>query len=167
MTATGMETSGVVTRVSKIPADLAASFDAIADKRRITVSALLRSLIESAVAGDCGEPERGQVERQVLAEIEEIGSRVAPGRIAVALELARQLDNTRTNSPAVSAQIRMLLSEMREDSRASAVRFDRLIMLRLQVQLVMHGGYRILDESGHEFDINADWPQDGSLEGIV
>jgi hypothetical protein len=161
------EAPGQVTRVTKIPADLAERIDELAQRRRVTMSSLLRALIEAAVADDSGESERGQVESQVLAEIEAIGYQGAPGRIAVALELARQLDGTRTNSPAVSAQIRMLLAEMRESSPAAALRFDRLIMLRLQCQLVMHGQFKVVDATGHEFNINTDWPTDGSFEGIV
>lgn len=161
------EPAGVVVRSAKIPADLAERLDALAEHRRLTMSALLRSLIESAVAEDAGEPARGPVERQVLTEIEEMGYRGAPGRVAVALELARQLDGTRTNSPAVAGQIRMLLAEMRDHvGAASASKFNWLVMLRLQVQLTRLG-FEIVNAEGRGFDVAKDWPDDGSLEWIV
>lgn len=161
------EPASLAVRSTKLPADVAARLDALADARHVSVSACLRALVEAAVAEDAREPGRGPVESEVLAEIEDMSGRVAPGRVAVALELARQLDSTRTNSPAVAGQIRLLLAEMREHSAAGAPRFTRLHLLRLQLALAGLG-FTLTDDTGREFDANHDWPAaGGDLERIV
>lgn len=155
-------------RSTKLPPDLAEQLDQLAEDRRVSVSAFLRALIEGAVADAHGEPQRGEVERQVPAEIEEVGYRGAPGRIAVALELARHLDSTSANSPAVAAQIRMIMAELRAEmfTHRGATTFDSVVWFRLKAAL-RRLGFNIVDGDGRPFDVSADWPTDGAFDKIL
>jgi hypothetical protein len=103
---------GPVAAVStKLPVPMRDKLLALARRRNVTPSALIRSLVESYLAGSIDD-EIGEVERAVRAEFEE--SDVEPGsRPAMAVNLARRMDRDPTSGAQNARELRFVLLDLK------------------------------------------------------
>lgn len=150
----------LTTVAAKIPPALRDEFAALAKRRGVTSSALLRRLVEHELAGAPDGEVAGEVEHAVRAEISERFGEVSEARAAAAVNLARRMDRTPTSGAANAAQLRALLAELAPTASGD---FDQLTMIRLQRTLKLHG-FRVVDDDGREFRVGADWTD--AYEGV-
>jgi hypothetical protein len=122
---------------TKVPAALRDEFAALAKRRGVTPSALLRALVEHELAGAPDGDDAGEVERAVRAEIAERYGDVSEARAATAVNLARRMDRAPTSGAQNAAQLRVLLAELAPMVGADG--FDPLKMIRLQARLRRNG----------------------------
>lgn len=141
---------------TKIPAELREEFAALAKRRSVTPSALLRALIEHELAGAPDGGEAGEVERAVRAEIAERFGDVSEARAAAAVNLARRMDRSPASGAQNAAQLRSLLAEL---VPVATDGFDKLVMIRLLHVLRTHG-FRVVDDEGRAFSTAADWTEE-------
>lgn len=101
---------GPVAAVStKPPVGMRDKLAALARRRNVTPSALIRGLVEAFLAGSIDDGEVGGVERAVRAEFED--SEVGPGsRPAMAVNLARRMDRDPTAGAANARELRWFLT---------------------------------------------------------
>jgi hypothetical protein len=99
---------------SKLPVPMRDKLFALARRRNVTPSALIRSLIVSYLAGDFNDDEIGDVERAVRAEFEESGVEQGP-KHATAINLSRRLDRDPTNGPGHARELGWLLNDLRPE----------------------------------------------------
>ena len=104
---------GPVAAVStKLPVPTRDKLAALARRRNVTPSALIRSLVEAFLAGSIDDGEVGDVERAVRSEFED--SEVGPGsRPAMAINLARPMDRDPTLGAANARELRWLLTALK------------------------------------------------------
>src|SRR5690242_3794398 len=107
-----MTNGPVVALSTKLPVGTRDKLGALARRRNVTPSALLRQLVEVYLAGSGGDGETGDVENAVRAEFAEAGVDLGP-RHAVAVNLARRMDRDPTNGAAHARELRWLLAELR------------------------------------------------------
>ncbi|WP_432886801.1 hypothetical protein ACQPYH_04190 [Kribbella sp. CA-245084] len=136
----------LTTMATKLPTASKEAFEALARRRNVTPSALLRRLVEGELAGRA-DWDRGEVERSTAEQLELYGG--DPARSAAALNLARRLDRDPTAGAANAAQWRLLLSELipvRSDGDVDAV-----TLMRFAVAF-RRRGWRLSDDVG-SFDL--------------
>jgi hypothetical protein len=97
---------------TKVPPAVRDDFFALAKRRNITPSALLRALVERELAGGADGEQAGEVEAAVLAELTDRGADVASARSQMAVNLARRMDRVPTSGAPNAAQLRILLAEL-------------------------------------------------------
>jgi hypothetical protein len=102
----------VVALSTKLPVGTRDKLAALARRRNVTPSALLRQLVEVYLAGSVDDGETGDVERAVRAEFAEADVELGPQH-AVAVNLARRMDRDPTNGAAHARELRWLLAELR------------------------------------------------------
>lgn len=139
---------------TKLPAGLQQEFAALAKRRGVTASALLRRLVEHELAGAPDGDAAGEVESSVRGELEAAGIELDMARPAAALNLARRMDRSPTAGAANAQQLRALLTELVPVSRDGV--FDPLMMLRLQAKLKRRG-FHVVDKDGRPFSTSSDW----------
>ena len=102
----------VVAVSTKIPVPWRDKLAALARRRNVTPSALIRSLVEAFLAGSFDDGEMGDVERAVRAEFAD--GEVGPGsRPAMAVNLARRMDRDPTSGAANARELRWLLTALK------------------------------------------------------
>jgi len=131
------EDAAPVAMATKLPKGLRDAFVALAKRRNLTPSALLRRLVEFELAGRPDDVV-GEVEAAVRAEITERYGDLTASRSAAAVNLARRMDRDPTSGAPNAAQLRLLLADLTPsvDGRAE---IDRLDALRLSAQLSQRG----------------------------
>ena len=137
------------TLTTKLPRDLREQFAALAKRRNLTTSALLRSLVDRELAGRPDDVV-GDVERAVFDELTDRDQDHTSARAAAALNMARRLDRDPTAGAANAAQLRALLADLAPTTQLPA--FDGVHWLRLSHQF-RRRGWLVVDETGHRFDI--------------
>lgn len=155
-----MPTEKLSTITARLPKDLRDQFAALAKRRNLTPSRLLRSLVDQELAG---RPDDviGDVERAVSDELTDRDQDHTSARAAAALNLARRIDRDPTAGAANVSQLRALLADL-----APAVQvpeFDIVHWLRLSHQF-RRRGWQVVDETGHRFDVHE---VDEALRGQV
>ncbi len=144
-----------VVKATKLPIEVGEALDGLAERRQLTTSALLRALVDGALSEAAGDPPRGPVEAAVLAELEGLGYRQSPGRVAVALELARRLDVDPTNGAANAGQMRLLMAEL-DGGAPTAVVLDSVVMARL-LRVLRLSGFAVVAADGRRFTLADDF----------
>ncbi len=154
-----MKLDRFVVKTTKLPLEVAEAFDGLAERRQVTASALLRSLVDRALAEAQGAAPRGPVETDVLAEIESLGYRQSPGRVAAALELARRLDVDPTSGAQNAGQIRLLLVDLENAVATTAARVDSVVMARF-LRVLRLSGFAVVAADGRRFALADDFEPD-------
>lgn len=144
-----------VVKAARLPLEVGEALDALAERRSLTTSTLLRSLVDRALAEASGDPPRGVVEAAVLTELEGLGSRSSPGRVATALELARRLDKDPTSGAANASQIRLLLTDLNAAAPTATV-VDSVVMARL-LRVLRLSGFAVVAADGRRFTLADDF----------
>jgi len=147
-----------VVKATKLPVDVAEALDGLAEQRHLTTSALLRSLVDGALAEASGDPPRGSVETAVLTGFEGLGYHQSPGRVAAALELARRMDSDPTSGAANASQLRLLLEDL-ESAVATTAVVDTVVMARILRVLRLHG-FAVVAADGRRFTLADDFEPD-------
>jgi hypothetical protein len=135
------------TLTTKLPVELRDAFAALAKRRNLSASALLRSLVDRELAG---RPDHvvGDVEKAVADELSERG-RDHTSAGAAALNMARRIDRDPTAGAANTSQLRAPLAEL---VPVQTTVFDRLDWLKLSSEFKRHG-WRVVDGEGRRFDL--------------
>ena len=145
------------TVTAKVPLTLRDEAETVASRRKLTLSTLIRRLLERAVAeAATGEP-LGEVETAAREEIAAYGGLPSETRVAAALNLARRLDQDSTNGAAHARELRALLDELggkRVDD------FDALDVLRAR-RVLRLAGYTVVDPQGRVVGL----PRGGGSDG--
>ncbi len=153
-----------VVKATKLPNEVGEALDGLAERRHLTPSALLRALVDRALSEAEGDAPRGPVETAVLAELEGLGYRQSPGRVAAALELARRLDSDPTNAAPNAGQLRLLLAEL--DMGAPTAVVDSVVMARLIRVFKVKGFAVVADDDGRRFSLVDDFDT-VDFEGVL
>jgi len=148
-----------VVKATKLPVEVGEALDGLAERRQLTTSSLLRALVDRALAEAAGDPPRGPVEAAVLAELEGLGYRQSPGRVAAALELARRLDKDPTNAAPNAGQLRLLMAELDDGGAPTAVVLDTVVMARL-LRVLRLAGFTVVAADGRRFTLADDFEPD-------
>ncbi len=144
-----------VVKATKLPIEVGEALDGLAERRQLTTSALLRALVDRALSEAAGDTPRGPVESAVLTELEGLGYRQSPGRVAAALELARRLDNDPTNAAPNAGQLRLLMAEL-DGGAPTAVVLDSVVMARL-LRVLRLAGFTVVAADGRRFTLADDF----------
>jgi len=129
----------------KLPLTLRDEAETVASRRRLTVSSLIRRLLEAAVVeAATGEPV-GEVEAAARAEIAAYyGGPPSETRVAAALNLARRLDTDPSNAPGHARELRALLDELGGRRLEEFNPLDELTARRV----LRLAGYRVVAPDG-------------------
>jgi hypothetical protein len=160
-----MADSPVVAMATKLPVPLRDAFAALAKRRNVTPSALLRRLVEHELAGAPDGDVPGEVETAVRAEVAERIGDVDGARAAAAVNLARRMDRDPTSGAQNAAQLRLLLEQL-VPTLAQSTSFDILSWLRLSHQLRQRG-YRLTNGPGVELVELPEWERDAIIGGVA
>jgi antitoxin component of RelBE/YafQ-DinJ toxin-antitoxin module len=146
---------------AKVPLRLRDEAETVAARRNLTVSTLLRRLLEQAVAeAATGEP-LGEVESAAREEIAAYaGTASSETRVAAALNLARRLDQDSTNGAAHARELRALLDEIGGRRLDDATPLDILQARRL----LRLAGYTIVDPGGRVTGVDGWRINDGTTQ---
>ena len=137
----------MTTIAAKVPTVLAARFETLARRRRLTPSLLLRTLVEAELSSDESD-ERGPIESTTRARLELILEAGAlDPRASVACELARRLDVDPSNGAQHSRELMRLLDDLERDARGDDVDLTVLEEVRAR-RLLRHAGYGLIDPTG-------------------
>ncbi len=153
-----MKLDRFVVKTTRLPLEVGEALDGLAERRQVTTSALLRSLVDRALSEAQGDAPRGPVETSILAEIEGLGYRSSPGRVATALELARRLDVDPTSGAQNAGQIRLLLEDL-ESAVATTAVVDTVVMARL-LRVLRLSGFAVVAADGRAFTLAEDFDPD-------
>ncbi len=136
-------TALTTTITAKVPMRLRDEAETVASQRRITVSVLVRNLLEREVAETVGR-RVGPVEQATLSELAEMQGPWSETRVAVALDLARRMDSDTTNGAAHARELRATLDEL------GGRRIDDFTPLdELQARRILRlAGYTVTDPAG-------------------
>ena len=144
-----------VVKATKLPVEVGEALDGLAERRQLTTSALLRALVDRALSEAAGDTPRGPVESAVLSELEGLGYRQSPGRVAAALELARRLDSDPTNAAPNAGQLRLLLGDLNAAAPTATV-LDSVVMARL-LRVLRLSGFAVVAADGRRFTLADDF----------
>ncbi len=150
-----MKLDRFVVKTTRLPVEVGEALDGLAERRQLTASALLRALVDAALSEAQGAAPRGPVESAVLAEIEGLGYRSSPGRVATALELARRLDKDPTSGAQNAGQIRLLLEDLERAVSTTAV-VDSVVMARM-LRVLRLAGFTVVAADGRPFTLADDF----------
>jgi hypothetical protein len=115
----------VVAVSAKIPVPWRDKLAALARRRNVTPSALIRGLVEAFLAGSIDDGDVGDVERAVRSEFED--NEVGPGsRPAMAVNLARRMDRDPTSGAANARELRWLLTALKPTPDPEPTSLDEL-----------------------------------------
>jgi len=142
-------------KATKLPIEVGEALDGLAERRQLTTSALLRALVDRALSEAAGDTPRGPVESAVLSELEGLGYRQSPGRVAAALELARRLDSDPTNAAPNAGQLRLLLGDLNAAAPTATV-LDSVVMARL-LRVLRLSGFTVVAADGRRFTLADDF----------
>src|SRR5664279_3213823 len=104
-------TDGVAVVSARVPQSVASDLADLAEQVNLTVSGLLRTLIDRALAGDVGG-DVGPVEQATRDELAAAG--VDDSRAAIAINLAQRLDRDPTSAAPITTVLRRLLDSLRD-----------------------------------------------------
>jgi len=153
-----MKLDRFVIKTTRLPIEVGEALDGLAERRQLTTSALLRALVDLALAEAKGDTPRGPVESAVLAEIEGLGYRSSPGRVATALELARRLDKDPTSGAQNAGQIRALLEDL-ESAVATTAVIDSVSMAKW-LRVLRLSGFTVVAADGRTFSLAEDFDRE-------
>lgn len=128
----------------KLPLTLRDEAETVASRRRLTVSTLIRRLLEAAVVEAATGERIGEVEAAAREEIAAYGGLPSETRVAAALNLARRLDTDPTNGAAHARELRALLDELGGRRLGEYTPLD-VLQARRVLRLA---GYRVVDPGG-------------------
>lgn len=124
------------TMATKLPTATKQAFEALAKRRVMTASSLLRRLVEEELSGK-PDWDRGEVEQATAAQLEAYGTGGSNARGQAALNMARRIDRDPVAGAANVAQLRALLTELVPVHRSED--FNALQRLRLRAALKLRG----------------------------
>lgn len=136
--------AAVTTVTARIPLQLHDEAATVASRRRLTMSSLIRRLLEREVIEAASGERIGDVEAGAREELSVKGVSPSETRAAAALNLARRLDTDPTNGAAHARELRALLDDLggqRLDDRCPLTELQARRVLRL-------AGYRVVDPDG-------------------
>jgi len=135
------------TIAARIPATLAARLEQLAQRRRLTVSLLLRAMAERELDGDESDA-LGPIEATTRARLEQLlASDALDPRASVACELARRLDVDPSNGAQHSRELMRLLDDISRAVNGDEENCSVLDELRAR-RLLQSAGYGLTSPDG-------------------
>ncbi len=138
--------AAVTTVTAKVPLTLRDEAETVASRRRLTLSTLIRRLLEQEVIASATGERIGEVEAAVRDEIAAFGMVASESRVAAALNLARRLDTDPTNGASHARELRLLLDDLGGRRLDDFTKLDELQARRI----LRLAGYRLTDPDGRE-----------------